>query len=455
MAKNQAEDLGKLPVGKLLFKQAVPAAVGFMVMSINMVVDTFFVGNKIGDDGIGAISTVMPVIFLIAAFGMAIGNGGSSIVSRALGANDEERASYAFNNQITITIIINVILFVVIFLLKEPLLTLFGAVGTLRPYAKEYLDLLLMGVPFLSWAMMANSNLRAEGKPRVAMMVLLAPALVNVLLDYILIDYLDLKMTGAGWATIVSYTASALISIIYYGFNFGELKIKFAHMRLKWDTVKEILSLGSINLIRQGVITVLAVLVNMQLLENAITEGVTGEEGISIYGISSRIAMFAFFPLIGVAQGFVPIAGYNYGAQKYDRVRQAVKLSLIWGTALAVLVCGLILLNSENMAYLFLQDPEPRIVKVIDKSVSLIFLATPLVIFQMIGASYYQALGRALPAMMLTLTKQGFFLIPLILILPRFFNLDGVWYSFAIADTLTAIVCVFFLMLGLRKLPRS
>lgn len=455
MAKNQAEDLGVLPVGKLLFKQAVPASIGFMVMSINMVVDTFFVGNKIGDDGIGAISTIMPIIFLIAAFGMAIGSGGSSIVSRALGANDKEKASYAFNNQITITLIINVVLFVTIFLLKDPLLTLFGAVGTIRPHAKQYLDLLLMGVPFLSWAMMANSNLRAEGKPRVAMMVLLAPALVNVLLDYILIDYYDLKMYGAGVATIISYLASALISIVYYGFKFGELQISFAHMKLKWNTVKEIISLGSVNLIRQGIITVLAVIVNMQLLEYAYTENISGEEGISIYGISSRIAMFAFFPLIGVAQGFVPIAGYNYGARKYNRVRQVVKLSLIWGTALAILVCGLIILNSENMAYLFLKAPEDRVIRVIDTSVSLIFLGSPLVIFQMIGASYYQALGKALPALMLTVTKQGFFLIPLMLILPRFYQLNGVWYSFVIADVLTAVVCLYFLILGLRKLPQD
>lgn len=452
MSSNRSDELGILPIGKLLVKQSVPAAVGFMVMSMNMVVDTLFVGNIVGDDGIGAISTVMPVIFLIAAFGMAIGSGGSSIVSRALGAKDTEKASLAFNNQITITILINIILLAVVLMNQERLLTLFGAVGSLREPASTYLTLLASGVPMLSWAMMTNSNLRAEGKPKIAMLVLMAPAIVNIILDYLFIYTLDMGMKGAGIATIISYGISALISILYYTFGDGELKVRLAHMKLKWLMVKEIASLGSVNLIRQGVITVLAVIVNIQLLKYAMDFGITGEQGISVYGISSRIAMFAFFPMIGVAQGFVPIAGYNYGAHKYDRLKKVVKLSLFWGTLLAFMVCGLILFNSENIAHLFLKDPSDKIIEVVDRSVSLIFLATPLVVFQMIGASYFQSLGKALPALLLTVMKQGFFLIPLVLILPMYYGLDGIWISFAIADVASAIICAYFLFRGLRKL---
>ena len=185
---NTSEILGTKPVKKLLFSQSAPAAVGFMVMSLNMVVDTFFVGRYIGELAIGAISVIFPISFLLSAVGMSIGIGGGSIVSRALGSNDEEKAQLSFNNQISLTLFLAFLIILIGVSFSEPILTLFGAKGAIFPLADIYFSIVLIGIPFLAISMMANNNLRAEGKPKIAMIVLLIPSIVNIILDYILID---------------------------------------------------------------------------------------------------------------------------------------------------------------------------------------------------------------------------------------------------------------------------
>ncbi|MDB4710828.1 MATE family efflux transporter [Flavobacteriales bacterium] len=448
---NSSSKLGTHPIKRLLFTQAMPAAIGFMVMSLNMVVDTFFVGQYIGELAIGAISVVFPISFLLSAIGMSIGIGGGSIVSRALGSQDQQKAQLSFNNQISLTFFLAFIIILVGVFFSTPILDLFGAKGAIFPYADTYFSIVLIGIPFLAISMMANNNLRAEGKPKIAMVVLLIPSIVNIFLDYIFIDLLDYGMDGAGWATTISYLGCAFYIFYFYLSGKGELKVIPKLFKLKKEIVTEIFKLGSVNLVRQGTLSILAILLNTSLFiyGNQIPE-MGGETAISVYGLASRLAMFAFFPLIGIAQGFMPIAGFNYGAKNYKRVKDVINISLIYGFIIASFICAILTFSSSWIPYIFTSDL--KLIKYSPDAIFWLFITAPIVVFQLISPSYYQAIGKAFPALLLTITKQGLFLIPLVILLPYYYGINGIWYSFPISDILSAITCYYFLRKSVKKL---
>ena len=443
--------LGTEKIPKLLLKQALPAAIGFMVMSLNMVVDTFFVGQYIGELAIGAISVIFPISFLFSSIGMSIGIGGGSIVSRALGNNDDKKAQLAFNNQISLTIFLAIIAIIIGLFFKIPILDIFGAKGEIMPFANSYFSIVLIGIPFLALSMMANNNLRAEGKAKIAMIALLIPSVVNIVLDYIFIDIMDLGMVGAGWATTISYLGSAGYIIYFYLAKKAELKVKLVLFKLNKLIVSEIFKIGSVNLLRQGTISLLAIVLNNTLFYYGnLQGGMGGEIAISVYGLATRMTMFALFPLIGIAQGFMPIAGYNYGAKMYDRVNSVIKIALIYGFIIASFIGIILMVSSDLIPYIFTKDT--KLIKHAPNAIFWIFSATPVIVFHLIAPSYYQAIGKAIPALLLTLTKQGLFLIPLVLILPIYFGIEGVWYSFPISDIISAGICFYFLRKSTSKL---
>jgi len=446
----KSSKLGTEKISRLLLQQAVPASIGFMVMSINMVVDTYFVGQYIGNLAIGAISIVMPISFLISSFGMAVGIGGASIISRALGAKDDDKAQRAFNNQITLTTLGSSLFILLGFIFKIPVLSLFGAQGELMEFSDIYFTIILFGMPFLSGAMMANSNLRAEGRARFPMVIMIILSVSNILLDYIFVAKLGWGMEGAAWATTLSYVFGGGTLAIYYLSGKAELKIHPKYFMLEKDIVNEIASIGVVSLVRQGSIAILTIILNHSLFYYGVAKGIGGEMAVSIYGIVNRIAMFAFFALIGIAQGMMPIVGYNFGAKQFDRVKEVVRTSVIWGFVIAGFIASLLLVFSDYIPAIF--NSNPVLLEHTPTAIFWVFLATPLLILQLVGATYYQAIGKGLPALLLTLTKQGFFLIPIVLVLPNYFGLEGIWYSFPMADVLSAAVCYYFLVKGLRKL---
>ncbi len=448
-----SQTLGTEPIGKLLFKQSLPAAIGFMVMSLNSVVDTIYLGKFIGDDAIGAVTAVTAIIFLFAVLGMAIGMGGASIVSRALGAGDKEKASWALNNQISMVLICFIAIVTLGYSFSDSLVWLFGAKGDIFPLGLDYFKIVLVGIPFLAWGMMCNNNIRAEGRATMAMMILLVPSIVNIVLDDVLIRQLGGGIESAAWATTISFMLSSVFTFYFYFFGNSELKFSWAQMRLKKELVKEIAALGSVSLIRQGSISLLMIILGWSLHKYGaqdIPAPNGGEMAYSSYGVASRLAMFVFFPLIGISQGFMPITGYNYGAKQYVRVRKAITLSVVFGTIIAAFLCAILLFGANYIPSLFSVGPE--MTTYASDAIFYVFLATPLVMFPFIGSSYYQAIGKPLPAMLLTLTKQTFCLVPIIYILPIFYGLKGVWYSFPIADSLAAIICLYYLLRAIKRL---
>lgn len=449
MAKVSSDQLGTEPIGKLLIKQAVPASIGILVMSLNVLVDSIFVGNWIGSIAIAAINVVLPVSFFIAALGMAIGIGGSSIISRALGAGNKEKALKTFGNQITLTLLVTVSMVALGLYYVDNLIPAFGGKGTIFDPAKIYYTIILYGVPFLALCMMGNTVIRAEGKPKFAMIAMIIPSVGNLLMDYIFIYIFDWGMHGAAWATTVGYLLC--FGYIFYFFlsKNSELKISLPHFGLNLPILKEIGSLGFVTLARQAVTSI------TYLLMNNILFNLGGEAMVAVYAIIGRMLMFALFPVFGVTQGFLPIAGFNYGALKYDRVKESIFTAIKYAALIATLVFIGLMVFPEAITSLFLSSredlpPEELITNAFvlehaPNAMRWVFAATPIIALQLIGAAYFQAVGKAIPALLLTLTRQGFFFIPLILILPNFLGELGVWLSFPIADVLATIVTGIYL----------
>lgn len=437
-----ANDLGTKSISQLILKQAIPASIGILVMSINMIVDTIFVGRWIGVLAIAAITVVLPIAFLISSIGMGVGIGGSSIISRALGANKDDKAFEVFGNQISLTIALSILFVLLGTFFSTPILRLFGANGNIITPATEYFNVIVWGVPFLAFAMMGNPVVRAVGKPNYAMLTMLFPAIANIFLDVIFIKFMNLGMYGAGLATSISYAVSGLFILWFFISKRTELKIIPKYFKLNFSIVKEIISLGGITVVRQGTISILTIILNYSLFKYG------GEISIAIYGIINRVMLFALFPVLGVTQGFLPIAGYNYGANNTKRVKEAIKTSIFYGTGIAVLIFIMIMLFPNELVGIFTEDE--KLLNLTPNALIIAFLATPVITTQLIGSAYFQAAGKALPALLLTLLKQGIFLIPLVYILPKFYGVNGVWMSFPIADVLSTVLTYAYLKREVR-----
>lgn len=437
-------DLGTKEIGALLVKMGVPAAIGILVMSIYMIVDTIFIGRFVGTNGIAAITVVLPINFLISSIGMAIGVGGASVISRALGANKQEYANRTFGNMISLTFLLSAILVIIFYLFQEPILSAFGAKGGILEPAMKFFTVLLPAIPFLAFSMMSNNVIRSEGEAKLAMAVMLVPAIVNLILDPIFIIYLEWGMAGAAWATTISYICAALFALWYFLSGKSDLSPQKQSFILQWELLKEVTSIGFVTFARQGVIAILMLVCANTL----VTYG--GEQAVAIFGILNRISMFANFPVLGITQGFLPITGYNYGAKKYQRVRKTINLSIKSGTIIAVFIFAMVLIFRIEIISIFTEDIELRTAT--SAAAIIIFLGLPLIQVQLISAAYFQAIGKALPALLLTLTKQGFFLIPLVLILPLFWGLNGVWIAFPIADVSSALFTYWYLKKEMKNL---
>ncbi|WP_107040216.1 MATE family efflux transporter [Brumimicrobium mesophilum] len=439
------EKFGTAPLGKLLAEQAIPASVGILTMSIYAIIDTIYVGQFVGPEGIGAITVVLPITFLISSIGMAIGVGGSSVLSRALGNNKLKKAFKTFGNQVLMTLVLAIFFVVLGSLFIDEIIHAFGGMGDVEAPAIEYFGIVLLGVPFLAWAMMSINVIRAEGHPRVAMYAMIVPAIINLILDPIFIIALDMGIKGAAWATTISYIGSAAFTLRHFVYGKSVLKISFDNCKPSFPIIKEIASLGSVTLARQGVISVLAVVLNNSLFFYG------GEQGLSVYGIINRVLMFANFPVLGITQGFVPIVGYNFGARLKERVQQILKISIGWASGISVLLFILLMIFASSISELFTSDLE--LIRETTPVIRTVFLATPLLAVSLIISAYFQAIGKAGPALFLALTKQGIFLIPLVLLLPLYFGLNGIWMAFPIADFGAAAVSFVYYKMSRNKYP--
>ena len=452
-----SDKLGTENIGKLLLQQSLPASIGFLVMSFYQMVDVFFVSKYAeGELAIAAITVVLPITFLISSFGMAIGVGGASVLARALGEGHTEKAQKTFGNQIILTL--GFILFFVSmgYLFQDQLLRVFGANPEIMPYAKRYFNVLLIGLPFLGWAMMTNNVIRAEGKPKVAMLTMVIPAVSNIILDFVLIYHFNFGIYGAAIATSSGYILSGSFTLWFFLSGRSELTFTPEFLKLDFSLVKEITSIGSITLVRQSMFSLLAVVLYSQLnkwghVAFADTMGSSGgSHAIAIYGLIRGFTLFVAFPIIGIMQGLMPIVSYNFGAQNGQRVKQSVWLAIQWTTGISILLFSIIALFPHQLIAIFTHDPDllehtPRVLQ-------LIFISLPAMGIGFIGGAFFQAIGKPVPALILTLARQGLFMIPLMYILSHFIGLDGVWISMPLGEILAGTWAGIWLFLRVNRL---
>ena len=431
-----SEELGTKDIKALLIKQAVPASIGILFMSVNILIDTIFVGQWIGSLAIAAVTVVLPMTFFISSLGMAVGIGGSSVLSRALGSGNKEKAEITFANQILMTFVLASIFVLFGIFWSEEMLLLFGAQGAIVAPATEFFFPIIVSVPFLALSMMGNAVIRAEGKAKFAMYAMIIPAFANILLDILFIKFLDMGMFGAALATAISYF-TCFVFIVWFFIYKSELRLKLHHLKFNFPIVKEITSLSFVTFSRQGVVSILAIILNHTLY----TYG--GEHSVVVYGIISRMLMFALFPVLGITQGFLPIAGFNYGANNHKRVKETIFISIKYAAILATVIYVGILVFTRQIVAVFTTDE--TVLAETPNALRWVFAASPIIAIQLIGAAYFQAAGKAKKALFLTLSKQGFFLIPLVLILPNFFGIFGAWIAFPISDVLSTIITYYFL----------
>jgi putative MATE family efflux protein len=436
--------LGRAPIGKLLIKMSIPATFAMIVNGLYNLVDTIFIGRGVGTEAIGGLALAFPAQMLIMGFGISIGQGAASVVSRNLGAENDARARRAAGNAFALALVSGTLLLTLGRVFLEPLLNLLGATEPLRVHARDYLSIILLGSPFIALAMTSNNLLRAEGKAKVSMVVMLIGAVTNIILDPIFIFVFKMGVAGAAWATIAGQFLAFLYASRFFVMRKTLVQVKAKHWIPEGSVLREIAVLGFPTFVRQGGQSVVSVILNNLLGKYG------GDIYISAYGVVNRLLMFLFMPLFGTVQGFQPIAGFNYGAKLYSRVRRTLKLTIIYATAYTTIGFLLLFLMPRTFAGIFSADPE--LIDTVAHVMRYVIAVFPLIGIQIIGGSYFLVIGKSLPSLVLNLSRQFLILIPLLLILPGFFGLNGLLVSFPIADFLATIITVVWLLAELRNM---
>lgn len=433
-------------ISSLLLKLSLPAVIGMMTQALYNVVDTIFIGRGVGSMGIAGIAISFPIQLLVMAIAQMIGIGSASIISRSLGANKKDVAEDAFGNLFTMTIVISSIITIFGIIYINPLLEIFGATKGILPYAKAYMIVILFGTFFKVFGMSMNSVVRAEGNAKVAMITMLFSALVNILLDPIFIFGLKMGMEGAAIATVLAQITVFIWLTAYFLRGKSVLKFRFSAMKPNTKIVKETLSIGSSAFIRQSSGSLLAAILNHLLAFYG------GNMAITIYGLVNRLLSFFFMPILGISQGFQPIAGFNYGAKNYVRTKKSIYFAIFYSSLITISGFAVIQLFPHQLISVFTTDS--NLIQGSVKAMRIMTIMFPLVGFAVIVSTLFQALGKALPAFILSLARQILFLIPLALTLPKFMGLDGIWWSFPLAGFFTLILSLVMYLSEIKKLNK-
>jgi putative MATE family efflux protein len=436
--------LGSQSIGRLLAKLSIPATVAMLVMGLYNVVDTIFIGRGVGTEAIGGLTIAFPFQIIVMAFAGMIGFGTASVVSRNLGSGNRERAYRAAGNAFTISVFFGLVAMVLGYTFLDPILRLFGATPVLIAYAREYLSVILTGTVLITFSMATNNIVRAEGRATVAMITMVLGAVTNIILDPIFIFGLKMGIRGAALATVISQFLSAAFLLYFYTSGRSSLSIRLRHLRPEKSVVLEIFALGVPAFIRQGGASLVVILVNNALGRYG------GDIYISVFGVVFRIMHFVLMPLMGLVQGFQPITGYNYGAGNIDRVKRTIRFTLLISTMVAAFGFLILALIPGPTFRIFSNDIE--LITAGLPVLRVVVLIIPFVGIQMIGASYFQAVGKARPAFFLGLSRQFIFLLPLIIVLPRLFGLWGVFAAYPAADFLSTLVTSIWLWRDVRCL---
>jgi putative MATE family efflux protein len=436
-------------IGKLLLKLAFPAFIGIFVTALYNIVDTFFIGRFVGSLGIAGISIVFPVQMLCMGIGLMFGVGGASLISRSIGAGNIDKAERALGNAIFSIMVLSIILIIVALSNEDSLLSMMGASEKVLPYSRDYFTIILFGLPFQTLAMAMNGLIMSEGNGRVAMAGTTIGALSNIFLDLVFIVFLDMGVRGAAIATLIAQLLAVSFLLGYYYLGKSFINIRLNSLIIKWDIFREIFAVGA-----SSFLTVIASSLSI-LFINRMLVAYGGDIAVSAYGIVNRLMIFVAMPGISVGQGLQPILGFNYGVGRYDRALRLIKIVLITMTCFGLALFGILFFNPGFIVRIF--TTEKDLIVMTNYAAKFMFSSVFFTGFIISGISMFQALGKAKTAFIITL-RPVIFLLPLIVILPRFFHLEGVFLAWPLTEILGFILAMSMVIpqiMEFRGLARS
>lgn len=444
---NATKDLESKSVGKLLFQLSVPAVIGMLVNALYSVVDRIFIGRGVGSLALSGVAVTFPITNIIMAIGMLVGIGAASVVSIKLGQKKTEEAERIVGNAFLLTLILTILITILGLIILDPLLKVLGASEDTLPYAKTFATILLTGAVLQNVGFGLNPIIRSQGDAKTAMKTMLIGAILNTILNPIFIFVFKLGVAGSALATLISQAVCS-IWVVYYLSTKSIIRLKRQHMKLNLTTIGEISSIGVSPFIMQVSASFVTIVINTSLKRYG------GDLAIGAYSLISSIAMLILMPAFGVNQGAQPIIGYNFGAGNAARVKKALSYSIIVNTCITTLGWILIELFPVAIIKIFNGD-DTELIHIASNGLRLYLLAIFTVGAQSACINYFQSIGKALISMLLSLLRQVIILIPLVLILPHYLSLNGIWIAGATSDFSALVISALMLMLEIRKLNGS
>ena len=440
------------PIWRLIVRFAVPSVIALLVNSLYNIVDQIFIGNGVGYMGNGATNIVFPITIIALALAMMIGNGGAAFLSLKLGEGNVDSAKQGIGNAVTMSVVVSIILTAVFLIFINPILTLFGATDTLRPYALEYGWIIGIGLPFMMISGAVNSMIRADGSPKYAMFSMVIGAVLNVILDAVFIFPLQMGVRGAAIATVIGQFASFLVSVVYMK-RFKTIKLSRSDFRLNVKVCGNIIVFGLSSFITQFAITIVMALTNNLLAEYGAQSVYGSDIPLTATGIVMKVNQILISILLGIATGTQPIIGFNYGAKNFHRVRKALEISLVASEIISVLAFLLFQLAPISVISLFGSE-DGLYNEFAVKAFRIFLLLCPLTGFQTVIAVYLQAVGKPVMSALLSLARQIIFFVPAALLLPLALGVEGVLWTGPVADGL-AFVMSLVLLYERNRLKKS
>ena len=431
-------------VSSLLWKFSVPAVAGMVVGALYNVVDSIFVGRGVGEIALTAVTISFPIMTLLMAVGMLVGVGASAVVSISLGQKNKEKAEWTLGNALTMMLIFVLSTTgIIIWKLDWLLVVCLGASPEVLPYAHDFLAIILLGSVFLHVGFGLNAVIRAQGDPKIALATQVLSAVINAILNYYFVFQLGWGISGSAWATVIAQGFAAAWVLLHFTVGKGLLHLRFKYMIPRWRIINEIVKIGVAPFLLQVGASLVMVVLNLRIMLFG------GETAVAAFGIINRVFMMVLMPVAGICQGAQPIIGYNYGARKFDRVLEALKIAVLWSTLICVIGFASVELFAAQIIQLF--NDEPRLINLGTTGLRTYLVLLPVIGFQITSANYFQAIGKAYYAVLFNILRQILVLIPMVFLLSHYFGLSGVWFAGPVSDFAATIATGVYLLRDIRK----
>ncbi|KEI01689.1 MATE family efflux transporter [Clostridium botulinum] len=447
---DKSKELGREKISKLLLKFFIPAIIGTLVNALYNIVDRIYIGQGVGSLALAALSVAFPIMVITSGFGMLIGMGGGVITSINLGKKDKNKAEKILGNTFSLLCIISILVSILALIIKNPILKCFGASENTINYANSYLSIILFGTIFQNVGYGMNNIIRSEGNAKIAMLTMIIGAMFNIILDPIFIFIFHMGVKGAAIATVLSQIANTFWVLRHFTGKNCFLKLRKKNLKLDLEIFKSIIAIG----MAPFCIQVAASLVNIVFNKELMIYG--GDLAVGAMGIINSITMLIIMSIISVTQASQPIIGYNYGSMQFDRVKETLKIATIGATIIAIIGFIGVEFFPKHLIGIFNRKDE-ELLRIGVSGIRINLFALPIIGFQIVGSNYFQAVGKAKVAIILSLLRQVIVLIPLLIILPKLFNLNinGVWLAGPVSDTISFTITTICVIKGMKDLDKQ